>query len=194
MLSFSKVSYETPLPRSVSIFDEASFSVDRSCNTVIYGENGSGKTTLAHLLLEFIQPASGEITGGRELSAGVFENVDEQLLFSSVKEEISSSACSLRDYESVLKDLALEGLIGKTTFEISYSQKARLVMAAAYLTGKEFIIVDSVPEDEIIDEFIRSKAEAGERTFLLLLPEGDVRETGKNWNRLYISRGKIFEL
>ena len=130
---------------------DVSLEVARRRNILIYGDNGSGKTTLLNLLLGFIEPVSGKIEGGTRKAVGIFEDIDGQLFYSTVFEELSTIA-GINDEEKryILSSLKLESLLKRSTFELSYSEKARLVFSVAYLSGKEFMIIDCPPVDEEI--------------------------------------------
>ncbi len=192
MLRLEKISYSTGYPRNIEVFSgvEVDFPVKR--NVVIFGDNGSGKTTLVKLLMKFITPTSGIVVGGTEMAVGIFEDYDDQLFFSTVYEEFSSiTKTTVKKYKSVLSLLKLESLLERSSLELSYSQKARLVFGLAYLVDREFMIIDSPPVDEKIDGMISKIALEGHRTILLLLPKGDAREFPGIWDEYVIENRKL---
>lgn len=192
MLKLDKVTYSTPPPRMLKIFEGILFEVPEKKHTLIFGENGSGKSTLVKLLMKFIEPSSGIVEGGTEKAVTVFEDYDDQLFFSTVSEEFSNTIDEKsEEYYKTISMLDLEGLLGRSTFELSYSQKARLVFALAYLSKKEFMIIDCPPKDEKIYSMINHIIDRQERTVVMLFPLNRPVESHDSWNKYRIEDKKI---
>ena len=187
MLAVRNVSLTTGPPRHREIFSGATLEVPRGSHTVVYGENGAGKSSLVRLFLGRAEADSGEVSGGA-LAACYFEDVDAQLFFSTVKEEIESTPLNDPEIESCLTD----GLSGKSVLELSYSEKARVALYAACMLGREYLIVDSPPADEKIDAALEIIAHRGGCTLLLLLPEGEKRNLPPGCEE-YVIRNLKFE-
>ena len=187
MLAVREVTLSTGPPRFKRIFSNATLEIPAGRHTILYGNNASGKSTLVKLLLGKLIPESGSVTGGDSAAACYFEDVESQLFFSTVEEEISFSG--RRDPE--IEDLLLEGIRRKGINELSYSEKARLAFAAASLLERKYLIVDSPPADEKIDRVINIIAGRGERTLLLMLPSGEERGLEGRWTVRRIKSGRI---
>ncbi|MFH1416387.1 MAG: ATP-binding cassette domain-containing protein [Elusimicrobiota bacterium] len=191
MLSLQEVSYKTPPPRCVAVYDKISLEIPYGENTIILGDNGSGKTTLMKMIMGFIAPSAGTVEGGCDKVVGVFENYDDQLFFSTVFEEFSSMEYSQKDYSAVLAALDLKGIVERSTFELSYSQKARLIVALAYLSGREFMLIDSPPQDKMINSLLSDIVMKKSRTIVLMLPRDTQELPSGKWQRYMISGRKL---
>ncbi|NLB35612.1 MAG: ATP-binding cassette domain-containing protein [Elusimicrobia bacterium] len=187
MLALRQVSAGTGPPRFLTIFDRATLLVEPGQNTLIYGDNGSGKSTLVALLLGEHEPISGEVTGGHEQAACFFEDIESQLFFSTVSEEMDSFL--LRDSE--LENILLDGITGRNILELSYSEKARLAFASALLLDRKYLIIDAPPVDSKISDVLALLIERGCPTIILLLPEGDSRILPGKWEEYQIKNKKI---
>lgn len=195
MLRLEKVSYTTDAPRFKSIFEDISIEFPCNRNTMIFGDNGSGKTTLTKLLMKFVPPSGGTVEGGTDIAVGVFEDFDNQLFFSTVFEEFNSIA-NIKDmeYDKAISVLSLKEILKRNTLELSYSQKARLVFALAYLSSREFLIIDCPPNDEKIDIMICEIIKKKSRTIIILLPERDSRKINGKWDRYLIKDKKLLKI
>jgi len=192
MLSIRKMSYVLPFPRNIEIFKDADFSVEKNQHTIVYGDNGSGKTTLAHILLKFRKPASGYVKGGTDRAAGFFENFDDQLFFSTVYEEITSVvSLDSEIYRYTAGVLGINELLERSTLELSYSEKARLVFGITYMLGKEYMLIDAPPDDDRIEKMIEDIVLNSRTTAVLFLPTGDRRSIREIDRKMIINRGKI---
>ncbi len=193
MLALKNVSYSTPPPSGKSILNGACLTVKRGRNTVVFGDNGSGKTTLAKILLKLILPSDGQICGGTRTASAFFEDVESQLLFTRVGEELKSSG-SGPVMEKCIDLLELGAIMSSSALELSYSQKARVALACAYIAERPFIIIDSPPRDECIDRALQYFSQQESPTHLLLLPDGDRRFTSEQWKKMRIYGGRIEDL
>ncbi len=193
MLALKDVTYITPPPASKTIFEETSFFITPGSDTLVLGDNGSGKSTLVRLLLKFIYPLKGEVKGGTEKAAAFFDDVESQLFFTRVNEELNSCGGDRKLMEKCLNLFKLKKLTEKSTIELSYSQKARLALACAYLTRRPFIIIDSPPRDDVISGAIEYFSGRQNYTHLLLLPEGTEVKQFTGWQKFIISGRKIKE-
>ena len=195
MLRLENINYITPPPRRRTILESADLEIQEKEHSVIYGANGSGKTTIIQLLLKLIDPTGGTVRGGTDAAVGVFEDADSQLFFSTVYEEI----CSVRvNEEEKMKKaaaaLGLENMIERSTLELSYSEKIRLIFAVAYMTGRQFMLIDCPPTDEKIDALVAGIIEKEERTMVYFLPEGGARrDLSKNWIKYRLNEGRIIK-
>ncbi len=128
----------------------------------IVGENGSGKTTLVKQFNGLLKPSEGEIfyqnTNIRKLKivklardiGYVFQNPDNQIFSSTVKEEVSFGLKNLYPQETeteqkvkkVLEDVHLQGYEEKDPFILTKGEKQRLAVASVLVTEPKVIILD----------------------------------------------------
>lgn len=191
MLALKNLSYKTPPPAAKTVFEDIDFCVPEGVNTLVLGENGSGKTTLLRLLLKLASPFSGEVEGGTEKASAFFEDVESQLFFTQVREELQVAEKDPDIYKKCLEMLNLKDIISRSVIELSYSQKARLALGCAYMAQRPFIIIDSPPRDSCIEKAIDYFSSGGKYTHLLLLPEGDNRIKRRKWEKFKICKTKI---
>ncbi|MBN2407670.1 MAG: ATP-binding cassette domain-containing protein [Elusimicrobia bacterium] len=193
-IRLENVEYATPPPRSKTLFSGLSLSVGSGENTVVYGDNGSGKTTLARLIMGLIEPRSGKVHAERDRITGMFEDADSQLFFSTVREEIEfASGGPYGGTMEILRLMELEDLLGRSTLELSFSQKARLIFALAYLTGREYMILDGPQEDRVIYDIIKKTAVSKERTIILLMPAAGRFNPVGCWKKYAIRDNRLEE-
>ncbi len=190
MLRLMSVSYKTPSPRNLEVLNNITFSAGVKEHSIIYGDNGSGKTTMVKLLLKLIKADSGYIDCPDGDLIAVFEDIESQLIFSSVKEEIESTGRDMVNDE-IISDLGIEEFKDKSTLELSYSQKARVVFAVSYLSGKEYMILDSLPPDNKINSVISKIAEKNLRTVILFMPLDDKRNYPGFWKTYLLKKSRL---
>lgn len=190
MLALRDVSVSTGPPRFLKIFDDLTLDIPHGSNTVIYGENGSGKSTLVMMLLGEVLPDSGKVTAYRDIAGCYFEDIDSQLFFSSVSEEIETF--KVRDKE--IEALLIDKLVKRNILELSYSEKARLAFASAHALGRDYLIVDAPPVDEKISAALEIIQKRGGTAILMLLPEGDTRPLDDTWKKYIIKDKKLCSL
>ncbi len=126
----------------------------------IVGENGSGKTTLVKNLIGLLRPKSGKILlNGRDTSkmsvaeiartiGFVFQNPDNQIFASTVKEEVSFGPQNLKMdnieeiVEDVLKKTDLFKYKDSHPFKLSGGEKQRLALASILVMNPKILILD----------------------------------------------------
>lgn len=129
------------------------------------GENGCGKTTLAKHMNGLITPTDGDVfvenintkkpNNYSEISKIVsmtFQNPDEQIITSSVEDEIAfglENICYPEEKISVritdaLKFVGLEGHEKRLTDSLSGGQKQKLMLACALSVDPKVIILDEI--------------------------------------------------
>ena len=111
------------------------------------GHNGVGKSTLAKTLCGLLKPVSGTIVPEKERarirhSFLVMQDVNYQLFSDSVREEVLLGAAYPERCDEVLEALGLLELADRHPMSLSGGQKQRVAIAAAMLSGKEFIVLD----------------------------------------------------
>jgi len=137
-----------------------SFEVREGESIAIIGENGSGKTTLVKNLIGLLRPDSGKIfLNGEDTSkmsvaeiartiGFVFQNPDNQIFASSVKEGVSFGPKNLgmdnieEKVNDVLKKTDLFKYRDKHPFKLSGGEKQRLALASILVMNPKILILD----------------------------------------------------
>ena len=129
----------------------------------VVGPNGSGKSTLARLLNGLRRPTAGRVvvagwdtadlaaTFAIRTAVGlVFENPDNQLVATTVEEEVAFAPENLglpveeirRRVDAALAATGLAGRGGRPTYELSGGQKQRLAIADALAMAPRCLVLD----------------------------------------------------
>jgi len=126
----------------------------------IIGINGSGKTTLIKHFNRLLEPTKGEIFYQNKNLKNykiaqlakdigyVFQNPDNQIFASTVKEEIAFGLRNLglqeieQRVKEVLRTVNLEGYEEKDPFILTKGEKKRLAVASVLVTQPKIIILD----------------------------------------------------
>jgi len=119
------------------------------------GDNGSGKTTFFKLLMGILRPQKGSIIAGDRTirsindSAGamglLFQNPDEQLFASTVKEEILLGPQHLNricDYEEIMARFDLKRYESSHPHTLSKGERQKVAFASIAAARPEIIILD----------------------------------------------------
>ena len=145
------------------ILKNISFSIEKGEYLCIIGKNGSGKSTLAKLLsaLIFQQEGTIKISGYdtknikdllniRKIVGIVFQNPEEQIISTTVFDEViftlENLATPRKDIkeiaEKALKNLNLLEYKDRLTYQLSGGEKQRLAIASILAMGTEILIFD----------------------------------------------------
>ena len=166
----NKITYEHPYDDTIAIeardisygydsktrlFDSLSIDIKKREVVAFVGDNGSGKTTFFKLVMGIISPQKGYVRAGGRLirsindSAGMigllFQNPDEQLFASTVKEEILLGPQQLNkkcDYEEIMARFALKRYENSHPHTLSKGERQKVVFASIAATRPEIIILD----------------------------------------------------
>ena len=143
--------YTSKLP----LFKDLSLTIRKQEVVSFLGENGSGKTTFFKLLMGILSPQKGFIKiGGRYVrsindSAGIagllFQNPDEQLFASTVKEEIMLGPKQLNrncDYEEIMARFDLKKYENSHPHSLSKGERQKVAFASIAAARPEVIILD----------------------------------------------------
>lgn len=138
-------------------------TVEKGDFVALLGHNGSGKSTLAKLLNAQIFPTSGDIIIDglntkdfdkiweiREKCSMVFQNPDNQMVATTVEEEVAFGPENLqienpelrRRVDTSLKLVGMESFKRRTPSQLSGGQKQRVSIAGVLAMQSDYIIFD----------------------------------------------------
>lgn len=137
------------------------FVVNRGERVVILGGNGSGKTTLIYHILGLLKPDEGSVSVFgvnpsvqyhtiRQRIGVLLQNVDDQLLSPTVREDVSFSPRNYgfpweeinRMVDETLAELGIGHLRDKICHYLSGGEKRKVALAGALVTRPELLILD----------------------------------------------------
>ena len=198
--------------------NQVSLNFARGERIALLGTNGSGKTTLLNHLNGILKPTSGNIyfedkplaydakslLNLRKRVGFVFQDPNDQLFASSVKQDVAFGPLNLRYTPEHVKQLVDEALttVGMTEFAdkpphfLSGGQKKRVALAGVLAMQPEVIIMDEptssldpIATSGIMHLMLRLNKEKG---ITLILATHDVDIVPLFSNRLYIlDKGKV---
>jgi len=137
------------------------FVVNRGERVVVLGGNGSGKTTLLYHILGLLAPNEGRVTVFgvnpaaqyntiRERIGVLLQNVDDQILSPTVRDDISFSPRNYgygkeesgRMVDQVMDELGIAHLRDKICHYLSGGEKRKVALAGALVLRPELLILD----------------------------------------------------
>lgn len=163
-IHLENVSYETTNTynnTSTTLLKNINFFVNKGEFISVMGPNGCGKSTLARLVNATLLPTSGEIyidglnTKNHSIEIKkkigmVFQNPDNQIISSTVEEEIAFGLENLctptKEMDAKIKNalhkVGLDGFEKKSIHSLSGGQKQKLIIASILAMEPEAIIFD----------------------------------------------------
>lgn len=136
------------------IITDFSLNVGRKDRIVLIGANGSGKTTLIELMLKQLEPSSGQVTHGTNLSVAYFDQKKAQLDTSlSIIDNVSGSNQvsingQMRHISSYLADFSFDNQqIHHTVSSLSGGEKSRVLLAKLLLKPTNVLVMDEPTND-----------------------------------------------
>ena len=143
------------------ILKDINLEIKKGSYTAIIGANGPGKTTLAKHLNALLLPVKGSVTVGgidskknqegiRKKVGFVFQNPEDQLVYSVVEEDIAFGLENLETgarrmrkiVAGVMKELGIENLAKKNVNMLSLGQKQLVALAGILAMKPEYIVFD----------------------------------------------------
>ncbi|WP_394132804.1 ABC transporter ATP-binding protein [Shewanella maritima] len=161
-----------------SLVNNFSTSVMRGDRIALIGPNGCGKSTLIKLLIEQLQPQSGEIKVGTKLEVAYFDQYREALdPEKTVEENVGEGKSTVtingqdRHILSYLQDFLFSPMRARTPVKaLSGGEKNRLLLARLLLRPANLIILDEPTNDLDIEtlELLESLLTDYEGTLLIV--------------------------
>jgi energy-coupling factor transport system ATP-binding protein len=160
VIEFRSVSYQ--YPDGPVALDDVSISIGEGSFVAVLGENGAGKTTFVKCINGLIKPTRGDVVVGgtstRNASVAqmarkvglVFQNSDNQLFATSVKEELDFSLKNVgisdqerpRIIDETLATLNLSRFKEKSPFLLSGGERKRAAFASLICMDQPVFIAD----------------------------------------------------
>lgn len=146
ILRFNNVSFEYGSQKP--ILAEAEFSVRRGSKITLMGQNGSGKSTLFKLITGELEPESGAINIGNNLTIALSKQVIPRAQMDSTVKEFFESAFSKKVYDiepriaKILKVVNLSAPLDRQLKTFSGGQQARLLLAQALIQDSDILLLD----------------------------------------------------
>ncbi len=149
ILRFDKVSFE--YGPNKPILDEVSFPLRRGSKITIMGQNGAGKSTIFGLITETLQPESGQIHRGSNVSIAIAKQVIPREALTLTVREFFESCFTKKVYDidpridEVLEVVNLKGhekLHERILKTFSGGQLARILLASALIQDPDLLLLD----------------------------------------------------
>jgi ATPase subunit of ABC transporter with duplicated ATPase domains len=161
-------SYQQPDGSALHVIKDMNLSVGRGEKIAVIGNNGVGKTTLLRMLAGDLQPDSGTVHYGYEVSVGYFPQ--------DYKQGITPGLTAYKWLEGFAKHEegteVISGLLGRMLFSgddrmkqtdtLSGGESARLIIARLMLEQNNLLILDE-PTNHLDLESVSALAEALEK-------------------------------
>lgn len=155
-LQLTNISLQYPGSKHLALHN-ISCQIKRGQRIALLGSNGSGKSTLAKIMCGLIVPDIGDVLlDGKPLTDGwngiglLFQNPDEQLMASSVENELAWGLENLNlptdeiiaRVENGLDTFELTGIRNKPPEQLSDGQKQLVALASIVVMKPDFLILD----------------------------------------------------
>src|SRR5579859_7629078 len=127
------------------LFRDVEAELRQGERVALLGPNGSGKTTLLRLISGQLAPDAGRVRLGASVRPGYFAQEQEGLIGSQTALEAVRAVAALSETEA-RSFLHLFLFAGDAVFtpvaQLSYGERARLVLARLVLSGVNFLLLD----------------------------------------------------
>ncbi len=149
-------------PDSTRALTDINLSIRTGERVAVLGANGAGKSTLFQLFNGLLQPAQGSVSVNgrvveksylkevRRLVGMVFQDPDDQLFSSTVRQEIAYGLINLgltgdsmeQAASWALQVAGLEGFENRSPFNLSGGEKKRVALASVLAMQPEVLVLD----------------------------------------------------
>lgn len=159
MIEIKNVSFKYKNQKEV--LNNISLSINHGEIVSIIGKNGTGKSTFAKIIAGILKPTQGNITidgldvhdkknykAIRKKVGIVFQNPDNQILFSKVYDDVEFALKNLKvedrdiKIKESLKLVEMDDYENADTFKLSLGQKQRVNIASAIAIQPDYLILD----------------------------------------------------
>ncbi|MBQ9992865.1 MAG: energy-coupling factor transporter ATPase [Firmicutes bacterium] len=161
MINFDSVSFSYDEGRQ--ILSDINISIEKGEWVAVIGSNGSGKSTFARLINGLLLPTSGKVLVDemdtaeekqlqqiRQKVAFVFQNPDNQLVASTVEDDVAFGPENLsvppaeiaERVRLALKMTGLEKYAKTPVYDLSGGEKQRVAIAGALAMASSYIVLD----------------------------------------------------
>ncbi len=157
MIKIENVSFK--YKESEMILNNLNFQINEGEIVAIVGKNGSGKSTIGKLISGILKLKSGKILiddidiskNAKDLNQKVgivFQNPENQIIFSNIYDEIAFSLQNLskeeieKRIEEALKKVDMLDALNKDLYTLSLGQKQRVMIAEILARNPKYIILD----------------------------------------------------
>ena len=139
-------------PNGITALKDISFRLEKGQKLGIIGGNGAGKSTLLFALANLFskEKIKGEIIKDKGKMGLVFQNPDDQIIGSTVEDDIAFSLFKKGMDKKIIKEnikgalgqVHLSGFEKRSPFELSFGEKKRLAAAAILIGEPDIILLD----------------------------------------------------
>jgi energy-coupling factor transport system ATP-binding protein len=165
-LRFEHVTYAFPGAARPAL-DDVTLSIEPGELVLVVGRSGSGKSTLLRAASGLVPHFHGGSFAGRVLAAGLdtrehppgelaarvgtlFQDPETQVVMGTVRAELAfalenqgaAPAASARAVEETALALAIDGLLGRSTAELSGGELQRVALGATLAAGPRLVVLD----------------------------------------------------
>lgn len=159
MITIENVSFK--YKQGAEILKDVNLTIEEGKCIAVIGKNGSGKSTLGRLIAGITKPSKGNILIDelntrkkesfleiRKKIGIVFQNPENQILFSTVKDDMIFALNNLKmdtieqRVKRALEQVNMQGFESKDTYELSLGQKQRIAIAGALAIDTKYLVLD----------------------------------------------------
>lgn len=154
MIKIQNVSFK--YKEGETILNNINLEIEEGEIVAIVGKNGSGKSTIGKLISGILKLKEGKILideidvkkEAKNKVGIVFQNPENQIIFNSIKDELSFALKKLSEQEietrikEALENVEMQEYRNKELYNLSLGQKQRIVIAEVLAKKPKYIILD----------------------------------------------------
>ena len=129
-----------------TLFEDLNFLIKKKQRVLLIGPNGCGKSTLIKLILNMLEPSSGVIEAGYNVTVGYYDQENQNLTDeNTVLEELWSAYPHMNEV-TIRNALAQFRFVGEDVFKtvevLSGGERARLTLCKLILSHMNLLVLD----------------------------------------------------